>query len=152
MKVHPTANYKATKEYISEHASLRRDAHFDDKGKQDKSVPKEVDALLAKVSALKYARGPGDEAGGIEAHVHDSCEGGSQREEEEAWTDNTSSTLDQIERELMALKANKGGKGGKGGRGGKGFQGNCNYCGKYGHRLNECWVKDQDMKAKGGGP
>ena len=56
------------------------------------------------------------EAGGIEAHVHESCEGGSQRQEEEAWTDNTSSTLDQIERELMALKANKGGKGGKGGR------------------------------------
>ena len=48
------------------------------------------------------------EAGGIEAHVHESCEGGSQRQEEEAWTDNTSSTLDQIERELMALKANKG--------------------------------------------
>ena len=35
---------------------------------------------------------------------------------------------------------------------GKGkFQGNCNYCGKYGHRLNECWAKDQDMKGKGKG-
>ena len=104
MKVHPTAKYKATKEYILEQASLRRDTHFDDEGKQDKLVPMEVDALFAKVSALKDARGPGDEAGGIEAHVHDSCEGRSQRQEEEAWTDNTSSTLDQIERELMALK------------------------------------------------
>ena len=80
----------------------------------------EVDALLAKVSALKDVRGAGDEAGGIEEHVHESCEGGSQRQEEEAWTDNTSSTLDQIERELMALEANKGGKGGKGGKGRKG--------------------------------
>ena len=146
LKVHPTANF------FLEQASLRRDAHFDDKGKQDKPVPMEVDALLAKVSALKDVRGAGDEAGGIEEHVHESCQGGSQRQEEEAWTDNTSSTLDQIERELMALEANKGGKGGKGGKGRKGFQGNCNYCGKYGHRLNECWVKDQDMKDKGGGP
>ena len=109
----------------------------------------EVDELLAEVSALKDARGVGDEAGGTEPRGHDSCEGGSHRQEEEAWTDYTSNTLDQIERELMALKANKRGKGGKGGKG-EGFQGNCNYCGKYGHRLNGCWAKDQDMKAKGG--
>ena len=68
----------------------------------------EVDALLAKVSALKDARVAGAEAYGIEPHVHDSGEG-SLRQEEEAWTDHTSNTLDQIERELMALKANKGG-------------------------------------------
>ena len=56
LKVHPTANYKATKEYILEQASLKGDAHFDDKGKQDKLVFVEVDALLAKVSAFKDAR------------------------------------------------------------------------------------------------
>ena len=33
----------------------------------------------------------------------------------------------------------------------RGFQGNCNCCGTLGHHLNECWLKDQDMKAKGGG-
>ena len=149
LKVHPTTNYKATKEYILEQASLKRDAHFDDKGKQDKLVPMEVDALLAKVSALKDARGVGGEAGGTEPHGHDSCEGGSHRQEEETWTDHTLNTFDQIERELMALKANKGEKGHKGGKG-NGFQGNCNKCGKYGHRLSACWVEDQDMKAKGG--
>ena len=149
LKVHSTANYKATKEYILERAYLKRDAHFDDKGKHDKLVPMEVDALLAKVSALKDARGVGEEAGGTEPHCHDSCEGGPHRLEEEAWTDHTSNTLDLIETELMAVRANKGGEGGKGEKG-KGFQGNCNYCGKSGHRLNECWVKDQDMKAKGG--
>ena len=69
-----------------------------------------------------------------EPHGHDYCEGGSHRQEEEAWTDHTSNTLDQIEKELMALKANRGGQGGKG----KEFQGNCNCCGKYGHRLNVC--------------
>ena len=93
LKVHATANYKATKEYILEQASLKRDAHFDDKGKHDKAAPVEVDALLAKVSALKHARGVGDEAGGTEPHGHDYCEGGSHRQEEEAWTDHTSNTL-----------------------------------------------------------
>ena len=145
LKVHSTANYKATKEYILEQASLKRHAHFDDKGKHDKPVFMEFDTLLAKVSALKDAPGVGDE----KPHGHDYCEVGSHRQEEEAWTDHTSNTLDQFARELMALKANKRGKGGKGGKG-EGFQGNCNYCGKYGHRLHECWVKDQEMNAKGG--
>ena len=35
--------------------------------------------------------------------------------------------------------------------GGKGFHGNFNYCGKFDHRFNECWLKDHDIKAKGGG-
>ena len=30
-------------------------------------------------------------------------------------------------------------------KGGQGFQGECHYCGKYGHRLNECRLKDRDM-------
>ena len=50
-------------------------------------------------------------------------------------------------------KGDKGG--GKGGGGGHAevekFDGNCNYCGKYGHRLNQCRQKDADMKEKGGG-
>ena len=53
LEIHSTANYRTTKEYILEKASLERDAHFDVKGKQDKPVPMEVDALLAKVTALK---------------------------------------------------------------------------------------------------
>ena len=104
LKVHPTANYAAAKEYILEQASLKRDAHFDDEGKQDKPSLMEVDALLVKVRALKDARGDGDETGGTEPHFRDSREGGSQRHEEEAWTYFTSNTLDQIERELMAFE------------------------------------------------
>ena len=52
-----------------EQASLKSDAHFDDEGKHDKLVPMEIDALLAKVSALNDARGVGDEAGGTESHM-----------------------------------------------------------------------------------
>ena len=59
--------------------------------------------MLAKVVAVKGARGDGDEVGGTEPHFHDSCGRGSQRREEEAGTDHTSNTLDQIERDLMAL-------------------------------------------------
>ena len=51
----------ATKEYIFEQASLKRDAHFDDKGRYDQPVLMEVDALLAKVAALKEGRGEKDE-------------------------------------------------------------------------------------------
>ena len=110
----------------------------------------EIDALLAKVTALKEGRGEMDEArDGQESHLYDSFGGRPQHQEEDIWKDHSSVTFDQIEKELMALKGNKVGKGGKG-RKGKGFQGYCNYSGKYGHRLNECWVKDQDMKAKGG--
>ena len=105
-------------------------------GKQVKLVSMEVDAFLAKGSALKDVRGVGDEVGGTELG-HDSCEGGSHRQEKEAWTDHTSNTLDQIDKKLMALQANKGGKDDKGGKG-TGFQENCNCCGKYRHRLNEC--------------
>ena len=44
-----------------------------------------------------------------------------------------------------------GGKGGKGqkGKGKGGVEGIGNYCGMYGHRLNQCWKKDQEMKGKG---
>ena len=63
LKIHPTAKYKITKEYILEQASLKRDAHFDDKAKLDKPSPMEVDALLAKVTALKESKGDGGEGG-----------------------------------------------------------------------------------------
>ena len=48
-------------------------------------------------------------------------------------------------------KAGKGGKGGKGdkGKGDAQFDGVCYYCGKYGHRTNQCRKKDADMKGMG---
>ena len=74
LKIHSTAKYKTTKEYILEQAILKRDVHYDDKGKHDKPVPMEVDALLAKVTALKEGRGEKDEASdGPEFHHYDVC-------------------------------------------------------------------------------
>ena len=56
--------------------------------------------------------------------------------------------------ELLAWMGKGPGKGNKGPgqKGSKGgFPGNCNYCGVFGHRINECRKKDADMKGKGKG-
>ena len=100
----------------------------------------EVDALLANASALKDARGDGDEAGGTEPHFHDSCGG----DLSDAGTDRTSRTLDQIEREVMALKDEKVEMEERVPR-------TLQLLWKIRHRLSECWLKDHDIKAKGGG-
>ena len=62
LKIHSTVNYKTTEEYNLEQASLEREAHADDRGKHDKLVPMEVDALFAKVISLKEGSGEKDEA------------------------------------------------------------------------------------------
>ena len=41
---------------------------------------------------------------GQESHLYDACGGRPQHQEEETWSDHSSVTLDQIEKELMALK------------------------------------------------
>ena len=148
MKIHPSANYKTTKAYIMEQSNLRKDAHFEEPGK-GKPIPMEVDALLAKVLALKDGDGDGEEQPqhtwtGPSDENPQTC---TQHENLMGQTPN--STLELIEQELMALKGQKGVKG-KGKGKGK-FQGNCHHCGKYGHRVNECWAKDQEMKGKGKG-
>ena len=35
------------------------------------------------------------------------------------------------------------------GKGGSRFEGYCNYCGKYGHKLADCFTKTSDLKGKG---
>ena len=47
LKIHPTANYKTTKEYILEQASFNSDAHFDDEGKHEIDGGSAVSATLA---------------------------------------------------------------------------------------------------------
>lgn len=37
------------------------------------------------------------------------------------------------------------------GKGGSRFEGYCNYCGKYGHKLADCFTKTADLKGKGKG-
>ena len=105
LKISPTANYMMTKEYILEQASLERDAHFDDKGKHDKLVLMEVDALLAKVTALKE---------GTFMMVVEDDRNTKKRKLER---------VDGAARKQRRKRRQKRGKG-------KGFQGYCNFCGK----------------------
>ena len=60
---------------------------------------------------------------------------------------------DDIENKAQEILSFVKGWKGKGKGKGKGkFEGNCNHCGKFGHRVRECWQKDQEMEAlrKGG--
>ena len=120
MKIHPSANYKTTKAYIMEQASLKKDAHFEEPSKT-KPVPMEVDVLLAKVQALKDEEGGEVQDPATSAHTHHECghQCGHQAGERSGWEDTphgASNALEQIEQELMALKGQKGGKAkGKGG-------------------------------------
>ena len=74
-----------------------------DKAKHDKPVPMEVDALLAKVTALMEGRNEGCEASeihGTETDFFGSCGGRSQHQEEETWSDHSSVTFDKVEQGL----------------------------------------------------
>ena len=152
LKLHAASKFNATKEYVLEQARIRKEAHFEDPAAaKSKPTPMEVDALLAKVEALKgeHREQPeeaptADQWSGTGGDGVGSSSGG----DGEAAGMQQSRTLEQIEAELLALK---GGKGGKAKGKGKGqFPGNCHHCGKYGHRQSECWQKDQEMKGKGG--
>ena len=119
LKIHPTASYVKTKEYIMEQINLKRHCHFEDKDNnkdkdKDKPVPMDVDALLAKIYELKAGKEEGAEGG----------EEGTGGKEDQGGAGEEGTTLEDIERELLALKGyGKGGKG-KGGKGGKGgFEG-----------------------------
>ena len=147
LKIHPTASYAKTKEYIMEQVNLKRHCHFEDRetGKdkdKDKPVPMEVDALLAKFYELKTDAegGAGVEKGVVE------------NSEEQESTREKGTAMEEIEKELLALKG--GWKGGKGKGKGRKFDGYCDHCGGYGHRLNQCFIKDEEVRRemeKGGG-
>ncbi len=118
------------KRYIEEQVAMSKPAHFNDaveKRHKVKAEVRDVDALLARVQELKE-----------ETEASTRRDGGAVHGGED--------DLDDLEAELYALKGV--GKGGKGGR----FEGYCHHCGKYGHRVNQCWSKDEEMEQlrKGG--
>ena len=105
LRIHPTASYKTTKMYVLEQANLKKHAHFEER-QSDKPVPMEVDVLLAKIAEMKGGMEDGDQGG-------DAGDGGGEAQGEDA---QGGRTLEDIEKDLLALKGI--GKGGKD-RGGK---------------------------------
>ena len=67
-----------------------------------------------------------------------------------AWDEMDDESRKAQYQELFAMAKGKGkGKGVAGALGQ--FQGECNHCGKWGHRVRDCWKKDEEMAAIRGG-
>jgi len=117
-------SYEEFKRYAMEQIGLRRDPHFASHTPAQTNAPSSTPTPM-DIGAV--AQGGDGAAPGYEGEQCGVCgqEGGSAE--------------GQSEGNLMAMT----GKGGGGGAGS--FNGECRYCGKWGHRLNQCTVKDADM-------
>ena len=161
-------DYITTKSYVQTQVNIRRDLPSKPSG----IVPMELDAAyLADVTARKAmlaTLGWGTQNGNTEEKNcgHDHQHQPEHRDQqdtnyEEETTDEAKSINALLElvkvggdTAIHAAQALSMVKGGKGYNKGKGkswgnkeqFQGNCSHCGKWGHRLNECRIKDREME------
>ena len=128
-------SYDKVKAYVIEQVAIRRDIKVT---ASDGPVPMEVDAIYKKVLAsLEENPGPehGHEDCSFEHHVRRNHRGhGDENGENQG-----QSMVNQI------LSMIKGGQKGKGKGKSRRFEGNCSHCSAYGHRMNQCWKKDQEM-------
>jgi len=127
-------DYKKVKAYVVEQVGERKEAWFDqDKGSSKKDhggvQPMEIDNLNTLINQLMQLKG--------EEKVEEEEEGCKECGED------MSAILEKAESTLLALRGN--GEQGGWGQGNR-FQGNCNHCGKPGHRMSECRIKDAEMK------
>jgi len=131
--------YEEVKAYVIEQVAMRRDT------KASGPTAMECDMLTKSINALMNDQSGGDEelTQKDESHKEALCQpcgGGQEGTEEE----------NPLVKAVMSIMRNYGGAGDKGGgKGGQGkgrFDGNCSHCGKYGHRLRECWEKDKAME------
>ena len=114
--------YNLVKEYIMEQVAARKDAWFEDLDKRPNNhqgvAPMELDNMQERES-----------------------------EEDAERREDTMEKIAEAEATLLALRGQmpqwpRNGAAGNG----KGFSGNCNHCGKYGHRMAECRIKDEEMQ------
>ena len=107
--------------FVREQIAMSKPAQFGDRGDKKPKGSGELEALLARIQEYKGENN------------YDKDE--NQQEQGDY------NELDNAEMELNALKGNWKGHGkGK-------FEGNCHHCGKFGHRINQCWEKDKEMNA-----
>ena len=117
--------------YIAEQVSVRRDVKNEAKG----PVQMEMEGFKKTLATLLEEDDDQEEDGEADYGY-----GGKDGQGEEGKL----STMEQL---LSFVKGYKGG--GKGGKGKGKFDGNCHHCGVYGHRIGDCWKKDQEVKGKG---
>jgi len=137
--------YDQVRSYITEQVSMRRDR------KSSGPTPMEIGMAAKKVFATLVNDKSEDEKEEKDEKASDH-EDSSSHDEEMCIPcgEDGSITVGQLCSFVKGQAArNDGGKGGKPGKGGKFFDGECSGCGKYGHRVRDCWWKD-DQRGKGG--
>ena len=157
-------DYESTKNYVQTQVNIRRDLP------KNGVVPMEVDAAYradvearrAMLANMSWGTSKYDEKQCDHDHGQGDHKGADDTPEQETDAEKSINALFELVKiggdtaihAAQALSMVKGGGNGKGsqkggGKGkswGKGFDGNCSHCGKYGHRLNECRIKDKEME------
>ena len=141
IRINTMTDYEVVRAYICEQVTVRRDV------KNTSTGPVGLDTEgIKKTLANLWSGGEGHQE--AEEEDEEECgvcggKGQGQESQDEA--------IGQLLSFVKGMKGGKGGKG-KGGQGGGKFEGNCHHCGVFGHRIAECWKKDQDVaKGKGKG-
>ena len=123
--------YDKMRAYVCEQVAMRRDVKNASKGPVALDLNM-AESMWSKMMGEKESENETDESNEYGNEECEKCEGGT-----------------MMEQLFSFVKGQKGGKGGKGGKGR--FDGNCHHCGAYGHRIADCWKKNEEVKGKGKG-
>ena len=136
-------SYDLIKGYITEQVAVRRDVKNASKG------PVSLDMHMMKSMLASMSGYGGDSEEWPEEKEEDKCEPCGQADD--ATFENQLCSF--FNRFKGGKDGGKGGgqKGGKtGGKVGAKIEGTCHFCGKPGHKISECWAKDEEMKQNKG--
>ena len=145
-------NYSEIRDYVLQQINLRRLPNLDLNVNKKTSGYNKLQQDLAEVAQglNEMLRKVGGDAGSDPQRT--SCEGGEGGVQEAKHLEQLSPLLDNLHEVYSMVKGLSGkGKGKSWSKSGTQFNGYCNCCGKWGHRLAHCWVKDEEMKKGKGG-
>jgi len=134
--------YLKVRNYITEQVNIRKDLKNSSQG----PIPMELDLAAKKV--LNAMIDGGESPAADESKEKNGDDG--EEEEPVCPPCGESSGTDALSQIFSMMKGRFGGKGGDdGGKGNQKFKGNCSGCGKYGHRVRDCWHADGKGKGQG---
>ena len=129
--------YEGIRSYITEQIASNREVKNTSKG----PVPMDLNAMVDSLWADDYDTNGNDtnDTNGNDTHCEPCYDGNDTN------GNDTNDKVFQLFSFIKGLKGKGKGKGGPGKGGGKMFEGTCNHCGIYGHRIADCWKKDEAM-------
>ena len=138
----PSQDFKTAKKYAYDQVAARKQPWFHgeksskDYGRNHQGVADmELDMMAEAVEKLEQV----GKAFLTQDEVGEEEEGKPEEEQQKG------ELREKLSNMILALQRKGDGKGGK-------FPGTCHFCGKHGHKISECWAKDEQMrKGKGGG-